>query len=71
MKGQNGRIVLPDGMSYRVLILPEDKRVGLEVLRKIRDLVKEGVALVGPKPEVESRAYRIPQQRLGIAPDCR
>ena len=52
MKGQNGRIVLPDGMSYRVLIIPPDKRVGLEVLRKIRDLVKEGVALVGPKPEV-------------------
>jgi hypothetical protein len=52
MKAQNGRIVLPDGLSYRVLILPEDKRLGLEVLRKVRDMVKEGVALVGPKPEV-------------------
>jgi hypothetical protein len=52
MKGENGAIVLPDGMSYRVLILPEDKRLNLEVLRKVRDLVKEGVALVGPKPEV-------------------
>ena len=26
MKAQNGKIVLPDGLSYRVLILPEDKR---------------------------------------------
>jgi hypothetical protein len=52
MKAQNGRIVLPDGLSYRVLILPEDKRLGLEVLRKVRDMVKEGVALVGPKPQV-------------------
>ncbi len=51
MKGQNGRIVLPDGLSYRVLVLPEDKRLNLEVLRKVRDMVKEGVALVGPKPE--------------------
>jgi len=52
MKAQNGRIVLPDGLSYRVLILPEDKRLSLEVLRKVRDMVKDGVALVGPKPQV-------------------
>jgi len=52
MKAEDGRIVLPDGMSYGVLILPEDNRLNLELLRKVRDLVKEGVALVGPKPEV-------------------
>jgi hypothetical protein len=52
MKGESGRIVLPDGMSYRVLVLPQDKRLSLEVLRHVRDMVKEGVALVGPKPEV-------------------
>jgi hypothetical protein len=51
MKAQNGAIVLPDGLSYRVLILPEDKRLNVEVLRQVRDLVKEGIALVGPKPE--------------------
>jgi hypothetical protein len=51
MKGQNGSIVFPDGLSYRVLILPEDKRLNLDVLRQVRDMVKEGIALVGPKPE--------------------
>ena len=51
MKGQDGSIVLPDGLSYRVLVLPEDKRLNLDVLRKVRDMVKEGIALVGPKPE--------------------
>jgi hypothetical protein len=51
MKAENGGIVFPDGLSYRVLVLPEDKRLNLEVLRKVRDLVKEGIALVGPKPE--------------------
>jgi hypothetical protein len=51
MRGKDGRIVLPDGLSYRVLILPEDTRLGIEVLRKIRDMVKEGVAVVGPKPQ--------------------
>ncbi len=52
MKAANGRIVLPDGMSYRVLVLPEDKRLGIDILRKVRDMVKEGVAVVGPKPQV-------------------
>ncbi|MGO8732151.1 MAG: glycosyl hydrolase [Terriglobia bacterium] len=52
MKGRDGSIVLPDGLSYRVLVLPDDKRLNLDVLRKVRDMVKEGVALVGPKPEV-------------------
>ena len=62
MKGQNGRIVLPDGMSYRVLVLPEDKRLSLEVLRKVRDLVKEGVGAGGPQAGSQSRACRIPRQ---------
>ena len=52
MKAENGAIVFPDGLSYRVLVLPEDKRLNVEVLRKVRDLVKEGIALVGPRPEV-------------------
>jgi hypothetical protein len=51
MKGRDGSIVLPDGLSYRVLVLPDDKRLNLDVLRKVRDMVKEGIALVGPKPE--------------------
>jgi hypothetical protein len=51
MKADNSAIVLPDGMSYRVLILPEDKRLNLGVLRKVHDLVKEGIALVGPRPQ--------------------
>jgi hypothetical protein len=48
---ENGRIVLPDGTSYRVLVLPPKKTMSLPVLRKIRDLVGQGLCLVGPKPE--------------------
>jgi hypothetical protein len=44
-----GRLVLPDGMSYRVLVLPEIDRMTLPVLRKIRDLVAGGATVVGPK----------------------
>jgi hypothetical protein len=51
LKIENGRIVLPDGTSYRVLVLPPRKTMTLAVLRKIRDLVRQGMCLVGPKPE--------------------
>jgi hypothetical protein len=48
---ENGRLVLPDGMSYRVLVLPDTlTRFTPPVLRKIRDLVVAGATVVGPKP---------------------
>ena len=46
----DGRLVLPDGMSYRVLVLPQTDRMRPELLWKIRDLVVGGVTLIGPKP---------------------
>jgi hypothetical protein len=48
--GSDGRIVLPDGMSYRVLVLPQVHHMRPELLQKIRDLVAGGATLVGPKP---------------------
>lgn len=48
---EDGRLVLPDGMSYRVLVLPQTERMTPPVLRKIRELVAGGVAIVGPKPK--------------------
>lgn len=50
MSVKNGRIVLPDGMSYRVLVLPQDSRITPPVARKIRDLVAAGATVVGPRP---------------------
>jgi hypothetical protein len=51
MSVKDGRLVLPDGMSYRVLVLPEDvDRLTVPVLRKIRDLVAAGATIVAPKP---------------------
>jgi (4-O-methyl)-D-glucuronate---lignin esterase len=50
MKAENGRIVLPDGMSYKVLVLPEDRMLTIELLRTVHDLVREDATVVGPKP---------------------
>lgn len=48
--GAGGRLVLPDGMSYRVLVLPQTDKMRPELLRKIRDLVLGGATVVGPRP---------------------
>ena len=45
-----GRLSLPDGMSYRVLDLPETDRMTLPVLRKLRELVAGGATVLGPRP---------------------
>ena len=45
-----GRMSLPDGMSYRVLVLPQLDRMTPEVARKIRELAAGGVTVVGPRP---------------------
>jgi hypothetical protein len=48
---ENNRIVLPDDMSYRVLVLPPRKTMSLAVVRKLHELVNQGMYLVGSKPE--------------------
>jgi len=75
MSVKDGRIVLPDGMNYRILVLqnctstlPEICRLvsdyqklpvspvpttamSVDVIKKIRELVREGATVVGPPPE--------------------
>ncbi len=48
---RDGRIVLPDGMTYRMLVLPERFTMQLEVAQKLKELVEAGLTLVGPKPK--------------------
>ncbi|RLE01394.1 MAG: hypothetical protein DRI99_01120 [Candidatus Aminicenantes bacterium] len=51
MTVKDGLIVLPDGMSYRLLVLPDERTMPLEVLIKLEKLVSEGATIIGPKPE--------------------
>jgi hypothetical protein len=51
---KNGRIVLPSGMEYEILVLPEGDKMELPVLQKIEELLKKGATVIGPKP---SRTY--------------
>jgi len=51
MQVKNGRIVLPDGMSYRIMVVQEYETMTLELVRKLHELVKAGMILVGAKPK--------------------
>ncbi len=47
---RDGKIVLPDGMSYRVLVLVNHDVISLPVLKKLKELVAAGATVIGPKP---------------------
>lgn len=54
---KDGMIMLPDGMSYRIMVLPspgEQVMAGLmtvKLAKRIEELVNEGMVVVGPPPE--------------------
>jgi len=50
MSVKEGRLGLPDGMSYAILLLPDQFHMPLEVLKKIAELVKAGATVIGPRP---------------------
>lgn len=54
MKVRDGRVVLPSGMSYRYLLLPDTDRMTLPLARKIRELVDGGGRVIGGKRPIGS-----------------
>ena len=51
MTVRDGKLVLPDGMSYRLLVLPPLDSMRPAVLAKIRDLVAQGGPILGDPPK--------------------
>jgi hypothetical protein len=47
---KDGRIILPDGMSYAVLSLPEKDFMPVEVIQKLKSLVEAGATVIGLRP---------------------
>lgn len=56
-----GEIVLPDGMSYRVMVLAPEKAIDLNVLKKIELLVNSGMTVVSPRPEAVTGLTGFPE----------
>ncbi len=49
---ENGEIVLPSGMRYKLLLLPDKKRMCVEEVERISELLNKGAVVIAPqKPE--------------------
>jgi hypothetical protein len=62
LKVKNGQLVMPSGMTYRILVLPDNPAMSPEVLKTIAKLVNAGATVVGKtKPEyaVGLRGYPV------------
>lgn len=52
---KDGKLVLPDGMKYRVLVVPPVETMTPRVLRKIKELADQGATIIADaKPPVKS-----------------
>ncbi|TNJ45032.1 hypothetical protein KFZ70_11995 [Tamlana fucoidanivorans] len=58
---KDGRFVLPDGMSYNVMVLPPFITMRPELLKKIEELVQQGGVILGPKPEKSPSLQNYPE----------
>jgi hypothetical protein len=61
MSVRDGRLVLPDGMSYRMLVLSSNQRMSPALLRKIRHLVSQGAIVLGLPPTNSPSLSNYPQ----------
>ena len=58
---KDGKLVLPDGMSYRVLVLPDVPTMTPALLKKIKQLVFDGATVIGPRPQKSPSLNDYPQ----------
>ena len=58
---KDGRLVLPDGMSYRVLVLPPGPAMTPELMQKVSDLVAAGATVIGTPPSASPSFRGFPQ----------
>ncbi len=77
VSARDGRLTLPDGMSYRYLVLPQqpDAVLSPATLQKVNELAEAGVSVVGPKtlagsvPKLREGPWDAVAAADGLAPD--
>jgi hypothetical protein len=60
------KIVLPDSMCYRVMMLAPEYAIDPDVLRKLEYLVKRGMTLIGPRPSEATGLTGFPQNDIEV-----
>ena len=48
---KDGKLMLPDGLSYQILVLPKLETMPPRLLMKIKELVSNGAIVLGPRPK--------------------
>ncbi len=61
LRVEAGKLVLPSGVSYRVMLLPDRADISLAVLKSLERLVSDGATVIGPKPERTTSLANYPQ----------
>ncbi|MEI7503345.1 MAG: glycosyl hydrolase, partial [Paludibacter sp.] len=60
MSVKNGLIMLPDGMNYKLLVMPATETMTPKLLRKIKELIEAGATVVGAPPRKASGLSNYP-----------
>ena len=61
MEFKDGRLALPHGVSYSVIVLPERTDIPLSLLKKLEKLLRDGATLLGPRPERDTSLADYPR----------
>lgn len=48
---KDGKLMLPDGMNYKLLVLPPLETMRPQLLRKLKEMVSNGLVILGPAPQ--------------------
>ena len=56
-----GSSQMPDGLNYRVLVLPPTSLMTPEVLQKLHELVAAGATIIGPRPKRSPSLLHYPE----------
>jgi hypothetical protein len=60
---ENGKLMLPHGQHYEVLVLPDKNFMTMPVLKKIEQLLNDGAVIIGPKPVKSNGLIGNPNER--------
>lgn len=63
---KDGKLTLPHGVNYQVLVLPEQETMRPELLRKIRDLVMAGATVIGKPPSKSPSMENFPKADAAV-----
>jgi hypothetical protein len=64
---EEGKIRFPDGMTYRVLVLPRYDTMTPRLLRKVKQLLEAGATVIGPTPRKSPSLSGFPKADAEVA----